>query len=405
MDAITIGTGSIEGPIAFSRDPQAYGWVLDDGILRPMDGIGLRENGALYVHVWVDCPVDYPINFYVDLHHPNLDNYVLIENSSIPNFGSTSINVVNYDTEVAVDSMAHVYFNLGEEWFYFRQFIDIQYGVYLGDGTFAETSDGGIWFNGGQGTIYFRAPRPDYYYVNMVHYYQSIYDPGLGVDDIYCLLIGPIRVVDPNGNNPPIARPEYFQTNSSNSLAMDFVANAWDHEGDTIAYSWDFGDTNSASNVDLTAQPQHVYPDFGVYEVSLIVSDGLAQSEYHMSVEVNDTAISGVPDDQDRDDRTNSAGRRGPILMDHLNCYPNPFNPQTTIAFALAEQTAVSLRVFDMSGRLVRILVDGEMIEPGPHESIWNGRDDSGRRVASGAYLYRLEAGEFSATKRMVILK
>jgi hypothetical protein len=93
---------------------------------------------------------------------------------------------------------------------------------------------------------------------------------------------------------------------------------------------------------------------------------------------------------------------QGTVLHDP---YPNPFNPQTTIAFDLPNQTAVRLRVFDVSGRLVRSLVDGDITSEGRNEAVWNGRDDTGRRVASGTYFYRLEAGEYSQTKRMALIK
>lgn len=86
---------------------------------------------------------------------------------------------------------------------------------------------------------------------------------------------------------------------------------------------------------------------------------------------------------------------RSPRLLDNR---PNPFNPRTTIAFDLPKQESVSLRIFDVSGRLVRVLVDGDVTPGGRHESRWNGRDDDGRRVASGTYFYRLEAGEYSET-------
>jgi len=85
--------------------------------------------------------------------------------------------------------------------------------------------------------------------------------------------------------------------------------------------------------------------------------------------------------------------------------HPNPFNPQTTIVFEIPKQEAVSLRVFDMSGRLVRDLIAVEPHAPGRHEVVWYGRDDSGRQVSSGTYFYRLEAGSFSETKRMVLIK
>jgi len=85
--------------------------------------------------------------------------------------------------------------------------------------------------------------------------------------------------------------------------------------------------------------------------------------------------------------------------------HPNPFNPSTAIAFRLPEDQQVSLRVYDLSGRLVRNLIAAETLHAGPHEAVWWGRDDSGRRVASGTYVYRLEAGAFSRTKRMVLVK
>jgi len=88
-----------------------------------------------------------------------------------------------------------------------------------------------------------------------------------------------------------------------------------------------------------------------------------------------------------------------------LLAYPNPFNPQTTIAFDLPGQATVSLRVFDVAGRLVKTLIGGEAYPSGRHETVWNGRDGVGRQMASGTYFYRLEAGEFQETKRMVLIK
>ncbi len=88
-----------------------------------------------------------------------------------------------------------------------------------------------------------------------------------------------------------------------------------------------------------------------------------------------------------------------------LSAWPNPFNPQTTIAFELPGPESVSLRVFDLAGRLVRDLIKIEEYTPGRHEVVWNGRDDNGRQVASGTYFYRLEAGSYCETKSMVMVK
>ena len=77
----------------------------------------------------------------------------------------------------------------------------------------------------------------------------------------------------------------------------------------------------------------------------------------------------------------------------------------TKIAFEIPVQTAVSLRVYDMSGHLVKVLLDGQVFAKGLHEEAWNGRDESGRVVAAGVYFYRLEAGEYSQTKPMALVK
>lgn len=93
---------------------------------------------------------------------------------------------------------------------------------------------------------------------------------------------------------------------------------------------------------------------------------------------------------------------QGTVLHDP---YPNPFNPQTTIAFELPSQTAVRLAVYDVSGRLVDVIIDGEIVSQGRNEVVWRGRDMAGRVVSAGVYFYRLEAGSYSKTKRMVLIK
>ncbi|MBW7996472.1 MAG: alpha/beta fold hydrolase [Candidatus Glassbacteria bacterium] len=85
---------------------------------------------------------------------------------------------------------------------------------------------------------------------------------------------------------------------------------------------------------------------------------------------------------------------------------PNPFNPSTTVSFTVpvGPSHAVSLKIFDLRGKLIRTLVN-ELKETGTHQVIWDGTDESGRKVASGVYLYRMKAGEFVQTRKMVILK
>jgi hypothetical protein len=83
---------------------------------------------------------------------------------------------------------------------------------------------------------------------------------------------------------------------------------------------------------------------------------------------------------------------------------PNPFAPRTEIRFDLPQAGPVRLEVFDVAGRRVRNLVH-EQRTAGSHRIAWNGLDDSSRPVASGFYLYRLVAGDFSQTRRMVLIR
>jgi hypothetical protein len=84
--------------------------------------------------------------------------------------------------------------------------------------------------------------------------------------------------------------------------------------------------------------------------------------------------------------------------------YPNPFNPSTTIAYSVATKTRVRLEIFDVRGRLVKSLVD-ERKSPNNYQVIWDGRNGDGESVASGVYFYRLVAGDFRATKNLVLLR
>ena len=84
--------------------------------------------------------------------------------------------------------------------------------------------------------------------------------------------------------------------------------------------------------------------------------------------------------------------------------FPNPFNPNTTIAFGLKEQGHVSLRVYDAAGRLVVALID-ESRPAGTYGAVWNGKAENGTTAASGVYFYRLITKEFEETKKMILLR
>lgn len=83
---------------------------------------------------------------------------------------------------------------------------------------------------------------------------------------------------------------------------------------------------------------------------------------------------------------------------------PNPFALQTTLSFYLPAGADVRLTVHDVAGRRVRELL-AESLPAGPHESVWDGRDDCGTPAASGIYFYRIQVGEVVEQRKMVLLK
>jgi hypothetical protein len=89
--------------------------------------------------------------------------------------------------------------------------------------------------------------------------------------------------------------------------------------------------------------------------------------------------------------------------------FPNPFNPRTTISFDIPGETQASavqarLAVFDLRGRLVRVLVEKDL-RPGRYSVVWDGREANGGQVPSGIYFYRLKAGTFAETRKMLLMK
>ena len=84
--------------------------------------------------------------------------------------------------------------------------------------------------------------------------------------------------------------------------------------------------------------------------------------------------------------------------------YPNPFNASTQIRYQLPQPGDVSLVVYDITGRRIRTLLNDSR-PAGSHSVLWDGKDQDGRPVGSGAYVYRLQAGDFVAIRKSLLLK
>ena len=99
-----------------------------------------------------------------------------------------------------------------------------------------------------------------------------------------------------------------------------------------------------------------------------------------------------------------AGGESSPEPHTELRAWPNPFNPETTVAFELEHPETVNLAVYDVRGRKVTTLAQG-LMSAGAHSVVWNGTDASGNTVASGVYFCRLEAGNASSTRKLLLLK
>ncbi|NUM79041.1 T9SS type A sorting domain-containing protein, partial [candidate division KSB1 bacterium] len=98
------------------------------------------------------------------------------------------------------------------------------------------------------------------------------------------------------------------------------------------------------------------------------------------------------------------ANAETPSVFHLAQNYPNPFNPATMIQYELPQAAQVQLAIYNLLGEKVRTLVDAN--EPaGIKQVTWDGRDEYGRRMSTGVYVYRLEAGDINITKRLLLMK
>ncbi len=141
-----------------------------------------------------------------------------------------------------------------------------------------------------------------------------------------------------------------------------------------------------------------------------IVSPVLADGAWYFAIQARDNAgwnssvqrigpfnidtVSGVGDDQDR----------LPERLVVTGLYPNPFNPNITVSFGLPQAGPAQIRIHDVSGRIVRTLLE-EPLTSGWHTVRWNGRSDQGEELPSGMYFCRVQSGNSSVTKKMMLMK
>ena len=138
---------------------------------------------------------------------------------------------------------------------------------------------------------------------------------------------------------------------------------------------------------------------YGEDELYVTTADGTDTYALEAIVRIDfipDTTTVGIDGPRDR-----------PISIDPSHLFqnqPNPFSPETQITFDLPLAGRAELKIFDVSGRLIRTLVD-EKLPAGPHSVRWDGRDETGRAVTSGVYFYSLTASGVDESRRMILVK
>jgi hypothetical protein len=129
---------------------------------------------------------------------------------------------------------------------------------------------------------------------------------------------------------------------------------------------------------------------------AVLISDMSEVATYTVSGDNRDQYFSIV--------RTSASNDALPSQYELSQNYPNPFNPSTQISFALPGAASVRIEVLNILGQHVATILD-QNLAAGRHNVTWNASDEDGRSVASGVYLYRLTADQFTSVKKMVLLR
>jgi hypothetical protein len=161
-----------------------------------------------------------------------------------------------------------------------------------------------------------------------------------------------------------------------------------DASGVATALSYEFAilDTPTAAGIIILNFP------FTVTGTDIASDSAFSYTYANSEVTIDSTLATGV-------------GRQPSLATDHLEQnYPNPFNPITMIRFELSTPANVTLRIYDVTGRLIRTLVEGN-VPVGPYAVEWDGKNVAGVPASSGVYFYRLTTSRFQETRKMVLLK
>ena len=214
-------------------------------------------------------------------------------------------------------------------------------------------------------------------------------------------------------NSPPEA-----PSNLSNTFSGTTATFRWDAAADAetpsagLSYNLRIGTAPGSGDVfsgmsDETSGHRRV-PALGNTNHNLswdIALEDLGAAPFYWSVQAVDAAFAGSPFASFQSVTSVQGPAAFPSRHALRENVPNPFNPRTTLRFDLSVLSTTNLRIYSVSGRRIRTLLENQPYEAGTYSITWNGQDDAGRNVPSGVYFYRLETEHYRASGKMTLSK
>jgi len=215
-------------------------------------------------------------------------------------------------------------------------------------------------------------------------------------------------------SEPPAAPTDYVALSFNHA---DWKSNPGRYAGDYRSIHadgnyWDFDIASAKSEASVSVRftkAGNIPSEFGMFLVDMrterVIDVGSAMS-YAFSFNHNesDRSFRLIVGTKEFVDKNTNGIPIVPLGYSLEQNFPNPFNPSTTIAYTLAHSAHVELEIFNVLGQKVRTLFAGDL-KIGAYTAVWDGANEYGAKVSSGVYFYRIRAGEFSATKKLVFVK
>ena len=196
-------------------------------------------------------------------------------------------------------------------------------------------------------------------------------------------------------NVKPVANKQVPAAGALSTVSVNnvqsFAVSVADPNGDAVAYTWYVNNVMIKTGTDTS------------YAVRWTGAHGTAEV-----VKVVFADPAGLKDSVTWNFTLTRVGREDGVVPTEFGLtqnYPNPFNPSTKIGFDIPKEAPVSLEIYNILGVKVRTLMSGQNASAGRYTATWDGKDETGVTVPSGVYLYRIIAGDFHASKKMMLLK